>query len=748
MIAKSVSIATVRWARLASLAVLLSFASVAAPVMTTEAQAQTQQRVFINKVYFEGNRKAKDDQLKMVVESEAAKPYDPAMVARDVERLKDTYSRSAGRAEAQITARTVPVGPGIVDVVFTIVEGDKIGIDEIRFVGNNSFSDWRLKRQMETLESGFLGWLRTTDVYDPDRVARDGEALRRFYNKRGFPDFRIVSTSADLNESGDGFILTITVDEGQPFTFGGSTIQSSIPEVAGDSLTGYISTRDGATYNAEEVERTVETMTARLSATGFPFAQVRPRGERVAGTNTVNITYQIEDGARVYIERIEVRGNTRTRDYVVRREFDVAEGDAYNQVLIDQAERRLRRLAFFDRITISTEPGSTPDRVIVVVDVEDKATGEFSVGGGYSTSDGFIGEVSIAERNFLGRGQYVKLSGKWGEKTTGVTFSFTEPYFMGERIQAGFDIYANSSEANDYSYYDVEQTGLTLRAAFPITDNFAIGVRYTALNKDISVADARYNDCGPGSQIGVPATLSCFNNGEVSNAIKEILGSRFLSMAGYSLTYSTVDDTKIPTSGIYAVFHQDIAGLGGDSSFIRTRAEGRYYYPITDDLTAMFKVQGGYIASFDGDLNATDHFNIGPDLVRGFAPGGIGPRDVTNNSSTKGNSLGGTIYYGATAELQFPILGLPREVGLRGALFADIGTLYGFEGKKNYSCAGPIFPCGTIDVYDESELRSSVGVSVLWASPLGPIRFDYATPLQSGKYDVEQEFRFSGGTTF
>ena len=395
-----------------------------------------------------------------------------------------------------------------------------------------------------------------------------------------------------------------------------------------------------------------------------------------------------------------------------------------------------------------TEPGSTPDRVIVVVDVEDKATGEFSVGGGYSTSDGFIGEVSIAERNFLGRGQYVKLSGKWGEKTTGVTFSFTEPYFMGERIQAGFDIYANSSEANDYSYYDVEQTGLTLRAAFPITDNFAIGVRYTALNKDISVADARYNDCGPGSQIGVPATLSCFNNGEVSNAIKEILGSRFLSMAGYSLTYSTVDDTKIPTSGIYAVFHQDIAGLGGDSSFIRTRAEGRYYYPITDDLTAMFKVQGGYIASFDGDLNATDHFNIGPDLVRGFAPGGIGPRDVTNNSSTKGNSLGGTIYYGATAELQFPILGLPREVGLRGALFADIGTLYGFEGKKNYSCAGPIFPCGTIDVYDESELRSSVGVSVLWASPLGPIRFDYATPLQSGKYDVEQEFRFSGGTTF
>lgn len=747
MIARSVSLATVHWARLASLALLLVFASVAVSGVSTAAQAQTQQRLFINKVYFEGNRKAKDDQLKMVVESEAAKPYDPAMVARDVERLKDTYSRSAGRAEAQITARTVPVGPGVVDVVFTIVEGDKIGIYEIRFVGNNSFGDWRLKRQMETLESGFLGWLRSTDVYDPDRVARDAEALRRFYNKRGFPDFRVVSTNAELNEAGDGFILTITVDEGQPYTFGDSTVQSGIPEVTGEALTAYIQTSPGGTYNAEMVEKTVEAMTDRLSASGFPFAQVRPRGERVAGSNVVNVTYLIEDGARVYIERIEVRGNTRTRDYVVRREFDLAEGDAFNQVLIDRAERRLKRLAFFESVSISTEPGSTPDRVVVVVNVEDKATGEFSIGGGYSTTDGFIGEISIAERNFLGRGQFVKLSGKLGENSSGVTFSFTEPYFMGERIQAGFDLYANSAEADDYSYYDIDQTGLTLRASFPITDNFAVGVRYSGIYKDISVADPKYNDC-TGGTVAAPLPANCFTNGEVSNAIKEILGSRFLSMVGYSLTYATLDDYKEPTTGWYAQFNQDIAGLGGDSYFIRTRAEGRYYYPITDDLTAMFKVQGGHIVSLDGDLNATDHFNIGPDLVRGFAPGGIGPRDITGGG-TDGNSLGGSIYYGATAELQFPILGLPREIGLRGALFADIGTLYGYEGKTTFDCVtDKICPAGTINLYDENELRSSVGVSLLWASPLGPIRFDYAAPLQSGQYDVKQEFRFSGGTSF
>ena len=734
---------------LAPLAVLLAVTLFAQIGSSSLAEASA--KVVVNKVYFEGNRKAKDGQLESMVQTTAGRPYDAATTARDVELLREVYARSAGRAAATISVRAVPINANSVDVVFTIAEGDKIGIDQIVFVGNNAFSDWRLKRQMETLESGFLGWFRTTDVYDPDRVQRDTEALRRFYNKRGYPDFRVVSAVAALNAAGSGFVVTITVDEGEYYQFGKGTVESAIPEVQADTLLGEIRTSPGETYNSEEVDKTVEAMTTELSARGFPFAQVRPRGERDAAGKQVGVTYVVEDGARVYIERINIRGNTRTRDYVIRREFDLAEGDAYNQALVDRAARRLRNLAYFDRVTVTNEPGSTPDRVVINVDVEDKATGEFSVGGGYSTSDGFVGDVSFTERNFLGRGQFVKVSGKWGEKSTGLALSFTEPYFMGERIAAGFDLYANSADSNDYSYYSTNQTGATLRATLPITDNFSFGVRYTGLVKEVKIDNAVYNDC-TFANVGTDASPAngkpdCVDNGEASNAFKEILGTRFLSMVGYTLTYSTLDDGREPTSGIYAQFNQDIAGLGGDSFFIKSTAQGRYYYPLMDDLTAMIKVQGGHIASLDGDLKVSDHFTIGPDLVRGFSPGGIGPRDGTG----KGNGLGGSIYYGATAELQFPLLGLPRELGLRGALFADAGTLYNYEGKTVYTCVGAsddICPGGAIALNDTNVLRSSVGASLLWASPLGPIRFDYAYVLNKASYDQEQAFRFSGGTSF
>lgn len=709
---------------------LATGATVSAPLAPALAQAQS--KVIINRVVFENNKKVTDDLLTQAIESKPQTNYVEATVQADVGRLQEAYARS-GRSAVQITYRVVPLPNDRVDLVFTVAEGSKIGVDSIRFVGNNAFGDYRLKRQMVTVESGWLSWLRTTDTYDPDRVAGDEERLRRFYVNRGYPDFRVVSAEPTLNEAQDGYIITITVDEGQYFAFGPSTVQSTIPDVNGDDLAHKIRTSAGSTFDAEDVDKTVEDMTDALARSGHPFAQVRPRGDRTG--DAIGVTYVVEEGARVYIERINIRGNNRTRDFVIRREFDVAEGDPYNKAMVDRALRRLRKLGYFENVRVTNQPGSAPDRVIIDVEVVDQATGEFSVGGGYSTSDGLIGEVALSERNFLGRGQYVKVAAQYGERTRGFQFSFTEPYFMGQRIAAGFDIFSKASDASDYSYYDNRETGFTLRTAFPLTDDLSLGLRYTAYQQRVSIPNEDYTDCDN----VLPGFPTCLDNGEASLAIKEIVGTRYVSLIGYTLTYNTLDDLKTPSEGILATFKQDLAGLGGDSKFYRTTVDGRYYYPINDDLTLMVRGQGGQMGAWGGeDLYVIDQFNLGADLVRGFAPGGIGPRDLAGGG--KGNALGGTMYYGGTVELQFPLLGLPRELGLRGALFLDAGSLWNYGGTKY---APPEF-----QLVDESGIRSSVGASLIWASPVGPLRFDYAFVLSKDDSDRTQAFRFSGGTTF
>jgi outer membrane protein insertion porin family len=371
--------------------------------------------------------------------------------------------------------------------------------------------------------------------------------------------------------------------------------------------------------------------------------------------------------------------------------------------------------------------------------VTDQSTGEFSVGGGYSTSDGFIGEVSLTERNFLGRGQYVKAAVEYGQNTQGFQFSFTEPYFMGQRIAAGFDLYSKTTDASSYTYYKNQVTGATLRATFPINDDLSFGLRYSFYRQEVSIPNEVFRNCIDQTSIP-PDPAYCLADGEASLAIKQIVGTRYVSLIGYTIAYNTLDDPKIPTQGVLATFKQDFAGLGGDSKFIRSTVDARYYYPLSDDFTLMVRGQAGNVTGWGGqDLLVVDEFNLGPELVRGFAPSGIGPRDLTGGA--KGNALGGSFYYGGTVELQFPLLGLPRELGLRGAIFADAGSLWDYQGETT-------FPTGTIDLVDDSGLRSSVGASILWASPLGPLRFDYAFVLSKDDFDRTQAFRFSGGTTF
>ncbi|MFC0218411.1 outer membrane protein insertion porin family [Pseudochelatococcus lubricantis] len=739
----------------------------ASPAGAAHSRAAQGER--INRVVFEGNKKLNKDQLGGVVTVQANNPYNQATVNADVERIRDAYRRS-GRSLASVTARAVPLPNGTVDVVFTVNEGDKTGVKEINFVGNNAFSSYRLRNLMSTTESNFLSWLKSSDVYDPVRIASDEDTIRRYYLRNGYADFQILSTDVVFDEQRGGYVVTMTVSEGQRYRISDVNVDSRVANVSSEQLQPLVRTRAGDVYDVEAVEKSLERITNEISGEGNPFVQVRPTGLRNPEAGTVSLQYVVDDGPHLYIERINVRGNSRTRDYVVRREFDIGEGDAYNKVLIDRAERRLNNLGHFKAVRITSEPGSTPDRVVVNVDVEDQSTGQFSVSGGYSTSDGFIGEVAVSESNFLGRGQFVRLAGSWGQYSQGVDFSFTEPYFLGQRMAFGFDVFSKYSDNSRYSRYEDRVTGGQLRLGLPIDEATTLTLRYSLYQSRIKVPNTwrdPYGDCSaplPGytalNPDGSATYPNCTWDGEASLAIKEAAGTNLTSLVGATLTYNTLDNTRNPTSGLYAEFKPDIAGLGGDSRFIRASVDARYYRELFDEVVGFVRVQGGHIRSFGGkDLRIVDNYFLGPSLVRGFAPSGIGPRDMSGDFQN--NALGGTTYFGGTLEVQFPIFGLPRELGLKGAVFADAGTLFGYEGQKDFSaslgvptnCAGfPGYSASRqptcVNVQDDKKIRSSVGVSLLWASPLGPLRFDYAFVLSKVRGDQTQAFRFSGGTSF
>lgn len=750
----------------------------------------------INRVFFEGNSKLKSEVITSEIQSRSRGAYNPSTVQADVERILDLYRRG-GRSDAAVNSRIVELPNGRVDVVFTINEGGKTGIRNIKFVGNNAFSESRLRGLMQTTEMNWLSFFKSSDVYDPDKLASDQELIRRFYLKNGYADFRITGADIVYVPDAKGYDVTITVDEGRQYRVGQIDVESQLPDVKRDDLVKAVRLSRGDTYNGDLVEKSVEAMTRVVARYGYAFASARPRAERVRETGLINLAFTIEEGPRVYVERVNIRGNTRTRDYVIRREIPLAEGDAYNRVLVDRAERRLNSLGFFKRVKISNEPGSAADRVVLNVDVEDQPTGAFSISGGYSTLDGVIAEVAVSENNFLGRGQYAKLGVTGGRWTRGIDFSFTEPYFMDYRLAAGFDLFARRQYNNRFSIYDTTTIGGTVRFGVPLTDELTFTPRYTLYSQEVKIPntlDRPFNDCtsplagSTGTPMGdgnngtandrtgafannpiATSTVNCQTNGEVSLAMKEAAGQRLVSMVGYGFIYSTIDNPRNPTDGLSATFRQDIAGAGGDAKFLRTTVDFRYYRPLWDDIVGFVRLQGGHVSSFGGgDLIITDHFNLGPALVRGFAPGGIGPRDLNSVVNGRTASLGGTKYAGATAEVQFPLFGTPKELGLKGAIFADAGTLFGYEGRTNLAtfagynagtaCSAmlggqagstPAYKqAGCLDVHDSSAIRSSVGASLLWASPFGPVRFDYAHVLSKDSRDIGQAFRFSGGGTF
>jgi outer membrane protein insertion porin family len=691
----------------------------------------------INRVQFEGNKSVKDEQIKEEVQSKPRGTLSRPVVQADTQRLIEIYRRS-GRFDVTVVPKIIELANNRVDLVFEISEGPKTGIKSIVFAGNRAISDYRLKEVIKTDETGLLSFLKNNDTYDPDRVEADRDLLRRFYLNRGFADIRIVSAVGEYDPAKKGFVVTYTIDEGAQYRFGTVDILSNVSSLSPDRLSGVLKVKSGAVYSADFVEKSVENLTVELSKAGYPFASVRPRGERNFEQHLVNVAFVIEEGNRAYIERINIHGNTRTRDYVIRREFDIAEGDAYNRALVDRAERRLKNLNYFKSVKFTNEPGSAPDRIVINVEVEEKPTGEFSVAGGYSTSDGLLGEVSVSERNLLGRGQFAQASVSYGSKSKGFEVSFVEPYFMGYRLAAGFDIFGKNTVASNGISYDSSSQGFGLSAAFGLREDLSLRLRYSLARQEITLPD-NLNNC---SLTNPPP--GCYSDGEASLAARLELaqGPVNISAFTYQLAYNTLDNNRLPTSGLYAEFKQEVAGLGGDVNYLKTSVDARYYYEVIPDLQSVWRIQAGHVTGWgDKGLRMLDHYQMGPNLVRGFAASGIGPRNLTNGTSS--DALGGTLYWGATVELQFPLYFLPKDAGLRAAVFADAGSLWGYDGPIFNPATGE-----TLLVGDSNSVRTSIGAGVIWDSPFGPLRVDFAVPLTKESFDKVQQFRLSGGTKF
>lgn len=692
----------------------------------------------VNKVAFEGNKRITDEQLKGVVQVKSRGFLSKAQVQGDVQRLLEAYRRN-GRYRAQVDAKVISLPDNRVNLVFEIDEGDKTAVTRISFVGNHAYSSGRLRDIVKTRESGLLGWLRTTDTYDPDRLQTDQEALRRYYMKNGYADFRIVSATADLDRERNVFFVSFTVDEGEQYTFGDVDVQSSLRGIDAGQLKGSVGTSPGNVYSSEAVEKTMEELSLAAARAGYPFAQVRPRATRDYTRHTISITYYVEEGPRVYVERINVRGNDRTRDYVVRREFDMAEGDAYNKTLVAKAERRLNRLGYFKSVKTSTEPGSAADRVVVNVDVEEQATGELGFGAGYSTADGVIGDVSFSEKNFLGRGQYLKASIQYGQYTRGYQFSFTEPYFLGYRVSAGFDVYQKQNLTTSYRNYEEKNTGGTLRFGLPINENLTFGVNYTLNQQQITLASTQADNNmlnGEGSlayKFFICGQSNCAAAGQLSR-------TRLSSIPGYTFVYNSLDNMQFPRDGIYAKFSQEFAGAGGDSRFVRTTIDARYYKELWADwgVIGMARLKAGNITGLGQKLEIFDNFFLGGETIRGFASQGFGPRDQTPSYPLR-EALGGRNYVAGTLEASMPFPGTPDEFGLFVSGFADAGMLWSVDSRALPS---------NITFVDDNKLRASLGVGLMWRSPFGPLRADFGFPVSKSQYDQTQVFRFSGGTQF
>jgi outer membrane protein insertion porin family len=671
----------------------------------------------LGRVAFEGNKKVKDADLAAVVQSKAQGSLQRATVQADVGRIVEAYRR-VGRDDVSVVPEIIDRGNDRVDLVYGIIEGKKTTVRQISFVGNRAFGDRQLRAVIKTSQTSVISFLTGGDVYDPDRVDEDREQIRLYYRGHGYADASVPTARAEYDPATKGFALTFTIDEGPLYHFGDVGVTSNVPGLDPQRLRALLLTKTGAQFDGNALDKTSEALAIEMAKLGYPFAHAVPRMVRNADARRIDLTFVIDEGKRTYVERIEIHGNTRTRDYVIRREFDFGEGDAYNQTLIDRAERRLKNLNYFKTVKITTKPGSAPDRVVLDVDVGDQPTGDFWVSGGYSTTDGWLAEVKVGDRNFYGTGDSVQATVSYGQYASGGDLTLTDPDLFGNHVSGGVQLFGRVATSSPYQSYGSETYGANFSVGTPITEQTSVLWRYSLYDQKVTLGSNASS-----ATVSLPVQQAA------------AAGRQLVSAAGDTITYNTLDNNKSPTSGINSQLRQDLAGLGGDVKFLRTTEDVRYYQSLGGDLVAMVRGQGGYITGWGGQqVPLMNSFFGGPWLVRGFAPNGIGPRDLTAGSTM--DNVGGSMYWGTTAELQSAIPGIPQEYGLRGSVFVDAGSVFRYTGPTTFGSQ-------SVQVANNNTLRSSVGVGLTWASPFGALTVNYAEPLTRASYDVVQKLNFT-----
>lgn len=753
-----------------------------------------QENPIINRIVFEGNKRIKQDDLSEEVQLRPRIVYTRAKVRADVERMLELYRRK-GRFAAIIEPKVIQLEQNRVDLIFEISEGPKTKIKKINFIGNEEFSSRKLRGELATKESRWWKIFTSNDTYDPDRLAFDREVLRQYYLQEGYADFRVVSSVAELTPDRDSFLMTFVVEEGEIYDFGEIELDSEIRDIDNDAFKGFLLMREGERYNAKKIEDTIELLTNAAGLLGYAFVDVRPRVRRDRETRRINITFRILEAPRTYVERIDIHGNIRTLDKVIRREFRLVEGDAFNSSRLRRSEQRIKSLGFFrEELAIEQIPGTKPDRVILDVSVQEQPTGELSIGAGFSSLENFLLDLSIAERNLLGRGQELRLGFRWSSRSQNIDLGFTEPYFLGRNISAGADIFRSNLDLKERRSLNVDEarnstfkqatTGGRLRLAFPLTEYWGLATNYTIRFDDVSYSEE------------IRPFLSRFQ--------REQEGKFTTSSVGFSLFYDLLNNRLRPTSGQRFVVSQSVAGLGGNIRYLQSTVDYDKYIPLFSGLVLRVGAEAGYIFGFGQDIRINNRFFLGSPRMRGFATAGLGPREILTSGSrdlttgeffnTSSNSnrgaIGGNVYYLTGAELKLPLGAAARELGIEASAFVDVGALWNPDISNDFvvlsdgivpdefrdppvgdNALGPIRdeflefveipgfdaegnPITTLQavgfrgIYSSSAPRISVGIGFSWDSPFGPFRIDLAKTIKQEVFDRTETLQFNIGTRF
>ncbi|HHY50008.1 MAG TPA: outer membrane protein assembly factor BamA [Alphaproteobacteria bacterium] len=683
-----------------------------------EALAQSRDPL-ISAVLFEGNSGFSDAELLAMVDASARGIASPGVIEADAESIRLAYE-SKGYTNVTVTPRVEPTEGGRVRVTFVINEGQRSGIAAINFTGNNSIDAGTLKGVIKTRETHILSWLFRDDTYDPNKINLDKELIRIYYANRGFPDAVVTSVVAEYDAGRNAYFINFTISEGDRYEFSDVAIETSIAGLDADALTSTIRTRAGSRYSLADLEKTQADMAFEATQQGFPFADVRPRINRDVANHTFKVTYLVDEGPRVYVERIDITGNVKTRDFVIRRELGFAEGDPFNRSMVTRAKTAIEALGYFKSVTIDLQPGSSPDKVQILVSVVEDSTGDYGATLGYASDQGVLGEVSLTERNFLGRGQYLRVALGASASGKSVDFSFTEPRFMGLRISAGIDLYHRITDETMSNFYGSTATGGQLRFGAPITRDLSASVFVGAETKS-------YTDRLTWDHDGNPSTPEVPHTASMSSFVTDGM-VRNKAWIGYSLVYTTLDDAKKPTEGLYATLTQRYTGW--DYNQISTEVKARYFFPIVEDagIIGSVRAQAGIVNAITGSVSPLESFQYGPSLVRGFQARQLGPRLTT------GEITGSTMYAGLSGEIEFPIPVLPETYGIRGAVWADAAWIDGV----------PAIGSSTLDPLSvDQPLKSSVGASVIWDSPFGPLRGDFGYVISKATKDQTQIFQLT-----